>query len=75
MAHIMMSPKQHGMLQNCNAQLLCDHVEFETTNFDYYIHINAKAILLKTYCPISSQTKSVFIRSSTLTESISQKTY
>ena len=42
MAHIMMSPKQYEMLRNCNAQLLCDHVEFETTDFDYHIHINAK---------------------------------
>ena len=69
MAHIMMNPKQHEMLRNCNAQLLCDHVEFETTDFDYHIQINAKRYMLKTYCPISTKkTKSVFIRSSTLTD-------
>ena len=63
MGHIMMNPKQHEMLQNRNAQLVCDHAEFETTDFDYYIHINAKRYMLKTYCPISSKIKSVFIRS------------
>ena len=42
MAHIMMSPNQHEMLRNCNAQLLCDRVQLETTDFDYDIHINAK---------------------------------
>jgi hypothetical protein len=50
-------------------QLLCDDVEFEAIDFDHHIHFNASDGAENVSSYYKFETKFIFIRYSTLTES------
>ncbi|CAF4396510.1 unnamed protein product [Rotaria sp. Silwood2] len=61
--------RKDEILLNFNKQkILCDNVEFGTIDFDHHIHINVDDVIEKV-CYYQFETKFIFIRYPTLTES------
>jgi hypothetical protein len=67
--HSLYNNRKDEILLNFNEQkLLCENVEFGTIDFDHHIHVNANDIIEKVSY-YQSETKFIFIRYPTLTES------